>query len=279
MSIVDDATSVLLLMASHGDEEQGPRQLDGEEISERSGLTSSRVNDAVTWLERNGYVLVSRYLGTAPYAFGRAELTSFGRYALQRLTTATDPVPGPDQTLGRLPVPVGSPFGFTELDWAYVQRERARTRTLRVVLGYQFHSEAYDTDRLISHVRDRFGQAVADYNARKGHQDIMLDFAPLRAGYGEHLFNRIARDIIAADIAVFEISDLNSNVMIELGVALTWGIVVLPIREADRQVSPADISGQTWVSYRDSGLIFLDSDFQASLVAMIERAMQRKSVL
>jgi len=42
----------------------------------------------------------------------------------------------------------------------------------------------------------------------------------LSAGYGRHLFNEIASDIISADIAVFEASDLNANVMIEIGVAL-----------------------------------------------------------
>jgi hypothetical protein len=171
---------------------------------------------------------------------------------------------------------VGSPFGFTELDWEFVQGQRAKIRVLRVVLGYQFRSEAYDSSRLVSHVRDHFSQAVVAYNRLKGHEDITLDFIPLRAGYGEHLFNEIARDIIAADIAVFETSDLNSNVMIELGVALTWGIRVLPIREAGRPVPPSDISGQTWASYEDSGLSFQDDGFQGSLIRMVERVMQRK---
>ena len=65
--------------------------------------------------------------------------------------------------------------------------------------------------------------------------------------------------------------------MIELGVALTWGIRVLPIRETGRPTPPSDISGQTWASYEDSGLSFQDDGFQASLVRMIERVMQRKA--
>ena len=52
---------------------------------------------------------------------------------------------------------------------------------------------------------------------------VQLDFQSLAAGYGGHLFNKIARDIIGADIAVFETSNLNPNVMLEMGVALTWG--------------------------------------------------------
>lgn len=56
-----------------------------------------------------------------------------------------------------------------------------------------------------------------------------------------HLFNQIARDIIASDIAVFETSDLNSNVMIEMGVAPTWGTRVHPIRRHDAPPPPSDI--------------------------------------
>jgi hypothetical protein len=245
MSMVEDATAVLRHMArdAGGEHElaEGARQFDGQQLADGTRMEPSRINDAVSWLERNGYVTASKYLGTAPFTFGRAELTPFGRYGYQRLTLEGEPplAARTNRSLQELPVPVGSPFGFTELDWEFVQGERAKTRVLRVVLGYQFRSEAYDSNRLVSHVRDHFSQAVASYNSLKGHEDIMLDFVPLRAGYGEHLFNEIARDIIAADIAVFETSDLNSNVMIELGVALTWGIRVLPIREAGRPIPPS----------------------------------------
>jgi hypothetical protein len=47
--------------------------------------------------------------------------------------------------------------------------------------------------------------------------------------YGEYLFNEIARDIISADIAVFDTSGLTPNVMLEMGVALTSGTRVPPI--------------------------------------------------
>jgi hypothetical protein len=283
MAMTDDATTVLLYMATHHPDERattaGSWQFDGQELAEGTGIEPSRINDAVAWLERNGYTTASRYLGTAPFTFGRVELTSLGRHEVQRLT-AEEEAPAAARTrrsLQGLPVPVGSPFRFTEQDWEFVQRERAKSRVVRVVLGYQFRSDAYDSNRLVSHVRDHFNQAVAIYNRLKGHENITLEFVPLRAGYGEHLFNQIARDIIAADIAVFETSDLNPNVMIELGVALTWGIRVLPVREAGRQVPPSDISGQTWASYQDSGLKFLDGDFRESLVTMIERVMRRKA--
>jgi hypothetical protein len=68
------------------------------------------------------------------------------------------------------------------------------------------------------------------YNKKLSKEKITLQFEKLTAGYGEHLFNTIVRSIIGSDIAVFEVSDQNPNVMIELGVALTWGVRVLPLR-------------------------------------------------
>lgn len=38
------------------------------------------------------------------------------------------------------------------------------------------------------------------------HPNIGLVFKALSAGYGQHLFNEIAGDIISADIAVFELA-------------------------------------------------------------------------
>jgi hypothetical protein len=105
---------------------------------------------------------------------------------------------------------------------------------------------------------------------------VSLDFRVLGAGYGGHLFNQIARDIISSDIAVFETSDLNSNVMIEVGVALTWGTRVLPIRRQDAPRPPSDISGQTWATYEADGSSWTDPRHGAELAKMVELACLRK---
>lgn len=126
-------------------------------------------------------------------------------------------------------------------------------------------------------IEKMFQQAVTQFNQESGNQKIALDFRPLAAGYGEHLFNEIARDIISADIAVFDTSDLNPNVMIEMGVALTWGIRVLPIKADGCPKPPSDISGQTWADYRNSAESFLDSEHNQKLLRMVERAIRKKS--
>lgn len=93
------------------------------------------------------------------------------------------------------------------------------------------------------------------------------------------MFNEIAREIISSDIAVFETSDMNPNVMIEMGVALTWGVRVLPIKAEGVTRPPSDISGQTWADHRASAAEFVDHDHLDKLVNMIERVMRKKSAV
>ena len=140
----------------------------------------------------------------------------------------------------RPPSPVGSPFGFTDEDWETVAERKSNPQRLFTVLGHQFESDCFDTNVLRNNVELMLQNAVTRYNQQRHGPPVTLDHRSLHAGYGEHLFNEIARDIIGADIAVFETSDLNPNVMLEMGIALTWGVRVLPITREDR---PKGLSG------------------------------------
>jgi hypothetical protein len=173
-------------------------------------------------------------------------------------------------------VPIGSPYGFLDHDWEIVAERRGDADRLNVVLGYQFSSTFYNSNELVRNVEAMFEKAVRDYGNLPTAIPATLSFRPLSAGYGEHLFNEIARDIISADIAVFDTSDLNSNVMIELGVALTWGVRVLVLRNAGCPKPPTDISGQTWADYTGSGSAFSDPTHAEKLVRMVERAIRKK---
>jgi hypothetical protein len=172
--------------------------------------------------------------------------------------------------------PVGSPYGFTDEDWETVSEKKSRGSTLSVVFGYQFESKMYDVVRLRENVERNYQLAVDEYNSFRNAVPVVLDFRSLAAGYGEHLFNEICRDIISADIAVFDTSELNPNVMLEMGVALTWGIRVLPIKIKNCPKPPSDISGQTWADYEDSAQTFVDPDHFTKMVRMVERAARKK---
>lgn len=174
--------------------------------------------------------------------------------------------------------PIGSPYGFSDIHWNEVQRRKESAGTLYVVFGYQFKSEHYDTETLKANIAQHLSTAIDKLRAETSgiYTDINLEFKPLAAGYGEHLFNNIALDIIGSDIAIFETSDLNPNVMIEMGVALTWGVKVVPIKLRERPIPPSDISGQTYLDYKDSGQQFLDPDFHQKLKEIFGQAAHSK---
>ncbi len=247
-----------------------------ESLSEATELPPENVNDAVEYLEDIGGLEVLRELGN-PF-FVEVMETGRTKFLYQQMK---DSASSRDGTSGQVsferPInPVGSPYGFNDEDWESISASRSNKQELGVVVGLQFESTQYDTDQLINNLRTHFDAAVARYNESHPDYPIGLRFVQLQAGYGEHQFNLIARDIIGSDIAIFDTSDHNPNVMIELGVALTWGVKVLPIREMNSPTSPSDISGQTWLKYVTSGEQMLDEGFEDKLQLMIENAILKK---
>lgn len=279
------ATSVLLLLAKMRSETNSRGEVDGSTLAQITKLSPTDLNDAITLLQRSGFVEWRQYIGTAPYEFGHAWITPVGRYEAERTSAVVEeplnlksnaPDAPPKSQIVLPPTPIGSPFGFKDEDWEFIAQQKNRAEQMSVVLGYQFDSTHYASSRLRENLEAMFRSAVDRYNSTPGVFKTALNFRPLAAGYGEHLFNEIARDIIASDIAVFETSDLNPNVMVELGVALTWGVRVLPIKAEGQARPPSDISGQTWADYRDSAKTFVDPEHADKLVRMVERAVRKK---
>jgi hypothetical protein len=282
-----DATVILKVLA------EAPRDeyVDRNDVSQLSDLPPERVNDAVALLVDAGFAEWIQTFGTAPFDFNAVTITSRGRYEHQRLVAAAEQVGRPSVEISDPtssadvsaipmptlpPAPMGSPYGFTDEDWEATSERKSQADVLFAVLGHQFESECFDTEPLRCNVEGMLKHAVDAYNNTPGKAPLRLDFRTLSAGYGEHLFNEIARDIIGSDIAVFETSDLNPNVMLEMGVALTWGVRVLPIKLEGRPKPPSDVSGQTWADYRDSAASFADQEHERKLVRMIERAVRKK---
>jgi hypothetical protein len=251
-----------------------PNEVTGQRLQELTRLNPDQIDDALAILRDNGYVEWQQLLGTAPFDFAYVEITPRGKVEYERVAEQSETA-HTVTAISPAATPVGSPYGFHDSDWELVAARRAE-RKLFVVVGYQFESFHYDTAKLISNLRHHFDNAVNAYNALPTSIPIELDFSPLAAGYGEHLFNEICRDIICADIAAFETSDLNPNVMLEMGVALTWGVRVLPIKAHGCPKPPSDISGQTWVDYEDNANHFVDQDYERKMLRMVERAARKK---
>jgi len=275
-TIEENAPVILSTLVNQEPDKMGHHLLSAKGLQEATKLSPAEINDAVSILEDSGYVETLKALGSAPFLFVVVTLTSRGKYEYERLSKETKETKVQAKQISIPVSPVGSPFGFTDGDWEFVSGRKSESKKIHVVFGFQFESEFYNTEMLKQNVKSMFDKALEKYNETPGAIQVELNFIPLRAGYGEHLFNEIARDIISADIAVFEASDLNPNVMIEMGVALTWGVRVLPIKEKSSPESPSDISGQTWAKYENSASKFEDLDHERKLISMVERAARKK---
>lgn len=274
-TINENAGIILAALYAESQKSEQQDDVEGERLQDLTNLEPSQINDAVAILRDNGYVEWEQVMGTAPFKFGYVEITPRGKAEYERFmeqsknTQAVSAISPPA-------IPVGSPYGFQDSDWELVAERKAEQSKLFVVVGYQFASSHYSSDLIINNLRNHFEKAVKTYNAMPTSFPVELDFSPLAAGYGEHLFNEICRDIICADIAVFETSDVNPNVMLEMGVALTWGVRVLPIKASGCPKPPSDISGQTWADYEDNASHFSDQDHDRKMFRMVERAAKKK---
>jgi len=275
-TIEENASIILTTLVNQQPDRMGQHSLPAKELQEATKLSPAEINDAISILEDSGYVETLKALGSAPFLFVVVTLTARGKYEYQRLSKETKETEVQAKQISIPVSPVGSPFGFTDGDWEFVTGRKSESKKIHVVFGFKFESKFYDTEKLKQNVKNMFENALEKYNEIQGAIQVELNFIPLKAGYGEHLFNEIARDVISADIAVFEASDLNPNVMIEMGVALTWGVRVLPIKEKSSPESPSDISGQTWAKYENSASKFEDSDHEKKLIRMVERAARKK---
>ena len=228
---------------------------------------------------------MGKFFGARPYNFGVVRVTPRGLYEYERTrsdaparSSSSSTTTILEQSLRiRPPQPVGSPFGFTDQDWRPLTTADLRQTISSSCSGTSLNPST-TTPRISEGTSRRCSAGHwTSYNVSAGALEASLHFRALSAGYGEHLFNEIARDIISADIAVFDTSDLNPNVMLEFGVALTWGTRVLPIRREGRPLPPSDVSGQTWAVYRDSGAEYPDPQHRDNLGRMVERAIRKKT--
>ncbi|MCK4787082.1 MAG: hypothetical protein KAV87_25210, partial [Desulfobacteraceae bacterium] len=260
-TVEENAAIVLEALHTEAPKVSDQFSINGEKVQELTGLTPQEINDSVSILIDAAYVEWLQELGTHPFDFACVWITPRGKLEYERAKKEYEQSPNSTKAMIYEPMtPVGSPYGFNDEDWETVAEKKSKGCTLSVVFGYQFESDRHDSTSLKENMEKSFKSAVEEYNSLKNAIPVTLDFRSLAAGYGEHLFNEICRDIISADIAVFDTSDLNPNVMLEMVVALTWGVRVLPIKMKSCPKPPSDISGQTWADYENSGQVFVDPE-------------------
>ena len=278
--ITVNAYHLLEIMVKNGGKRYPNKSFHNKELQTKSELEHIDFIDALSYLENLGAVSTQTIFGIGYLGIFEIFLYPKGRFLLAEYQVARENSNiSSAHGISFAPFnPVGSPYGFTEEDWQIVARRKQDADTLYVVVGMQFQSEHYDPAELMRNLRLLFNEALQAHNGSRPEEKLAIHFEALAAGLGQHLFNRIAQGIIGADIAVFETSDLNPNVMLEMGIALTWGVAVLPIRRKGMPAPPSDISGQTWVEYEDSAKHMLADDFEHKLTELIRNSMSRKRV-
>jgi len=253
--------------------ESGSDEIIYTELIEKSSLSKKELKPGLKYLVNLGVVEVDAG------SYGKKIfINSLGKYLCQKITREI--INNPKDTIqgGMMPpelVPIGSPYGFTPNDWKVVIQNKRDVKTLYTVVGLQYKSDIYDCSSFLSNLENHILRAVQNFN-RYHDTELKLNYKKLEAGLGEHQFNKVVRDIIGADIAFFETSHLNPNVMMEMGVALTWGVIFIPLKEENHSKPPSDISGQTWVDYKDSAETICASGFNEKLIGMFKRVIDNK---
>ncbi len=246
------------------------------QLRESTGMSQDEVDNALRYLV---YVdAARRYDEDGPETFGLSGQRSFEEFAqLERRIFFDDMRARPrskSSSVTQIPL---TPFGWGPADPEVVARKRLRTDRLYAVMGLQYKSHFYDAKRLVRNVRKMLSRTVKATNeARPGNQ-VKLRFKKLAGNLGEHVFSSVARSIVGADIAIFDASDCNPNVMIELGVALTHGVTVVPLRAKKCKKLPSDISGLMWLRYENSFSTVLTDNPLSKFKTLVRSALKRKA--
>jgi hypothetical protein len=82
MTIKEDMKTILETLAKAKRDEVGNAWLTGPQVQDATGLAPPEINDAVEVLVGQGLVQWIQWLGTVPFAFGQAQITPRGRYAI-----------------------------------------------------------------------------------------------------------------------------------------------------------------------------------------------------
>lgn len=124
---------------------------------------------------------------------------------------------------------------------------------VNVFAGYQFKSEYFkrpELDDAIVFAADSAADSIPE------NDEIELKYNPIDITPGKIIIEELKSLINGSDICIFEASDLNNNVFIELGLALAYEkpIIILVNSSVPNKIKlPSDISGIVYVSYPDMG--------------------------
>ena len=126
---------------------------------------------------------------------------------------------------------------------------------VRVFVAYQFRSSHFKRSEIDKAIVDACEKAQEDINRGRKEQ---IKIRPIAQDLlsGETINKQILAKIAGADFCIFEVSDNNPNVMIEMGYALGMGkkCVYLQYEEQPLSSIPSDLSGLYILRYDEETL-------------------------
>lgn len=151
--------------------------------------------------------------------------------------------------------------------------ERSRGDDLvRIVYAYDWNTQS-DNIALIR------WEVMSVVRSLKQNFPVRFSFNSLRAKDGS-IYCDICRQIKSADVALFDLSTYNLNVILEIGLAIGIGTYVFILRSAHYQQRPralSDLNGILEYRFsRRSGRLTFQSDFKRSLRAKLRLVAKRR---
>jgi len=145
-------------------------------------------------------------------------------------------------------------------------------QSIRIFFGYQLVSQFHSESDIRKCAR-LLVRTLSDRNVR-----ATVTFGRFPAG--ENLWDAIRDAIGRCDVALFDISENNPNVVLEAGLALgsSKRIIMLKSRESDEQFKrPSDLVGYVYVPYRSSAELCgrrLNLELSRSLIDYLSRSQE-----
>jgi hypothetical protein len=155
---------------------------------------------------------------------------------------------------------------------------------LNIYFGYEWKKERLEDDskyQFLRNVTTGAASAVSDMRGPNGER-VHVNSSRLRARHGAPLLDVVRRRIQLADVLLFDLQELNPNVMFELGLALANPsedravFILLP----EGHSPPSDLAGYLLSFYRETDEYSLidPRGFYAALRSAMIHCVRKKGV-
>jgi hypothetical protein len=173
-----------------------------------------------------------------------------------------------------------SPFlAFSAEDLQKIDQRYRSKRSVYARFGYQWKDAHGHAQKALSLALKKtlkgFFKDIRSSSSRQA--EYKLNYASLRAQAGKPVLHRIVLDILSADLLFFDLTYLNPNVLLEIGIAYaTNENLFLLSDERSKSPPPSDLAGLTYCKYSVEKTSFLNSFAERDIKSAMRKVLVRK---